>query len=142
MVVEEVSTGSLPKPPPTPGGGRCGLGSAPKGNSRSPHRYNEEDTGEGPPPTLRVTLEFLDPDDPETISLLPTMDGQPILEDPEETGQGGPWPASAELIWRQHNRVASAQKPKPAPETPAAKTWASLCLPICATPPRQPWNTR
>ena len=76
-VIVEVSSGPPVKAAPPPVVGRCGLGPTPTGTRRPPSLEDEEDTGEGPPPILRVTLEFPGPDDPESAALLPTMNAAP-----------------------------------------------------------------
>ena len=55
-VIEEVSTGPLAKAAATPAGVRVGLGPSPTVIRRPRPPQDDEDTGEGPPPILRVTL--------------------------------------------------------------------------------------
>ena len=76
-VIEEVSTGPLTKAATVAAGVKVGLGPSPNGGRRSSPPPEEEDTGEGPPPILRISLEFPDPDDPETEGIPPTMSAAP-----------------------------------------------------------------
>jgi len=58
-------------------GVKVGLGPSPSGGRSSSPHPEEEDTGEGPPPILRISLEFTDPDDPGTEGIPPTMSAAP-----------------------------------------------------------------
>ena len=72
-----MSTSPLAKAAATPAGVRVGLGPSPAVSRRPTTPQEDEDTGEGPPPILRVTLEVPDPDDPETAGIPPTMSAAP-----------------------------------------------------------------
>ena len=61
-----------------PAGVKVGLGPSPNVGRRPTNPQDDEDTGEGPPLILRISLEFPDPDDPETAGVPPTMSAAPF----------------------------------------------------------------
>ena len=76
-VIEEVSTGPLTKAATVSAGVKVGLGPPPSVGRRPTPPQEDEDNGEGPPRILRISLEFPDPDDPETEGAPPTMSAAP-----------------------------------------------------------------
>ena len=80
-MIEEVSTGPLTKAATVAAGVKVGLGPPPSGGRRSSLSPEDEDDGEGPPPILRISLDFPDPDDPETEGAPPTMSATPWKSD-------------------------------------------------------------
>ena len=76
-MIDEVSTGPLIKAATVTAGVKVGLGPSPSVGRRPTPPPEDEDNGERPPPILRISLEFPDPDDPETEGVPPTMSAAP-----------------------------------------------------------------
>ena len=72
-----MSTGPLTNAAAVSAGVKVGLGPSPNVGRRPTPQQEDEDTGEEPPPTLRISLGFPGPDDPETEGVPPAMSAAP-----------------------------------------------------------------